>query len=73
MLRVKIKRKILTLDLHVAVLKDFQEKHVEITVTKSTKSTNKSLPKSAYGILSNYSSKEKIYLEKQAWHTSMQD
>jgi len=73
MLSIKIKRKILSLNLHVSELKDFIGKHVEITVTESVNTENKSLAKSVAGTLSDFRNKEKIDHEKQAWQISVQD
>jgi hypothetical protein len=73
MLSIKIKRKILSPNIRVSELKDFIGKYVEITVTESIKTKNKSLSKSAAGMLSDFSNKEKIILEKKAWQMSVQE
>ncbi len=73
MLSIKIKRKILSPTLRVSELKDFIGKYVEITVTESVKTKNKSLSKSAAGVLSDFSTDEKINLEKQAWQMLVQE
>lgn len=70
---IKIKRKIVSLNLHVTELKDFIGKYVDITVTESVKSQNKIFENSAAGVLSEFSKKEKIILEKQAWGMSAQE
>jgi hypothetical protein len=70
---IKIKRKIVSLDLHVSELKDFIGKYVEITVTESSKTQNKSFANSAAGVLSEFSKKDKIILEKEAWQMSVQE
>jgi len=73
MLSIKIKRKILSPNLRVSELKDFIGKYVEITVTESVKIKNKPLAKSAAGVLSDFSNKDKVILEKQAWQMSVQE
>jgi len=73
MLSIKIKRKILSPNLRVSELKDFIGKYVEITVTESVRTKNKSLSKSAAGVLSEFKNKEKINIEKQAWQMSVQE
>jgi len=73
MLSIKIKRKILSPNLRVMELKDFIGKYVEITVKESVKTKNKSLSKSAAGMLSDFNNREKIILEKQAWQISVHE
>jgi hypothetical protein len=73
MLSIKIKRKILSPNLHVSELKDFIGKYVEITVTESVDTGIKPLAKSAAGALSDFRNKEKIDIEKQAWQISVQE
>jgi hypothetical protein len=73
MLSIKIKRKILSPNLRVTELKDFIGKYVEITVTESVKTKNKTVAKSAAGVLSDFSNNEKINLEKKAWQMSVHE
>ena len=73
MLSIKIKRKISSPNLRVSELNDFIGKYVEITVTESVKTKNKPLAKYVAGVLSDFSNKDKIILEKQAWQISVQE
>jgi hypothetical protein len=69
---IKIKRKISSSQLHIAELKDFIGKHVEITITEKTPG-KKSLSGNAAGILSDYKNKGKIGSEKQAWDIAVRE
>ena len=60
---ITIKRKITSSSLHIAELKKFIGKNVEITVTESHESSGKK----AAGILSDFKNNDIIQKEKNAW------
>lgn len=64
MYTIKVKRKVTSSTLHIAELKEFIGKQVEITVTESNRAFSEH---PAAGILSNYQNGDNISKEKEAW------
>ena len=70
---IKIKRKISSSQIRIAELKEFLGKYVEITVKESTPAQKIPSEKPAAGILSRFSNKEKMNLEKEAWNIAVNE
>lgn len=64
MYTIKVKRKVTSSTLHIAELKEFIGKQVDITVTESNRIVSKHM---AAGILSDYQNANNISKEKEAW------
>ena len=64
MYSIKVKRKVTSSTLHIAELKKFMGKQVEITVIESDGAFSDQI---AAGILSDYQNKDNILKEKEAW------